>query len=141
VHKVRPCCRDSNCQIVIECVDIANAVFVFNRWHNRKYVRGNLQVSELKVYWKCNIHIQMIAIPVEAFLAHPWVHQITLSSTMTHMKYERFWADKISLTSPLLIEIYVPNQKSERSFMCILRLSIFPQSIGIWNCFASMCIC
>jgi hypothetical protein len=36
------------------------------------------------------------------------------------------WADKTSLTAPLFIEVPVPSQESERSCICVLRVSIVP---------------
>lgn len=103
---------------------------VICRSRNWRYIE-----SAIFIYYKGNI-----AIPVETVLTHTWVHQITLSAKMTHLKYDRFWADRISLISPLLIEISEPNQKSKRSFMCSLRLSNFPQSIGIFRTVSPLCV-
>ena len=36
------------------------------------------------------------------------------------------WAHKISLTPPLLIEVPVPRQESERSCICVLGVLILP---------------
>ena len=45
------------------------------------------------------------------------------------------WAHKTSLTQPLFIEVPVPSQESDQSFIYVLGVSvstIFP--IGLWNC-------
>jgi hypothetical protein len=36
------------------------------------------------------------------------------------------WAHKTSLTAPFLIEVPVLNQESERSFICVIGVSILP---------------
>ena len=38
------------------------------------------------------------------------------------------WADKTSLTLPHFIEVPVPSQESEQSYICVLGVSIFPLS-------------
>ena len=38
----------------------------------------------------------------------------------------RFWANKISLTPPLIIELFVPSPESERSCICVLVILILP---------------
>jgi len=38
------------------------------------------------------------------------------------------WVHKTSLTTPLLIEVPVLNQESERSFICVIGVSILPLS-------------
>ena len=38
------------------------------------------------------------------------------------------WAHKMSLTTPLLIEVPVLNQESERSFICVIGVPILPLS-------------
>jgi hypothetical protein len=50
------------------------------------------------------------------------------------------WAHKTSLIPPLFIEVLVPSQKSKRSCICVLWVSILPLSTifgldsGFWNC-------
>jgi hypothetical protein len=38
------------------------------------------------------------------------------------------WANKTSLTPPLLIEVPVPSMESERACICVLGVSILPLS-------------
>ena len=38
------------------------------------------------------------------------------------------WVRKTSLTPPLITEVAVPSQESERSCICVLRVLIFPLS-------------
>jgi len=44
------------------------------------------------------------------------------------------WVHKISLNPPRLIEVSVPSQESEESFVYVFVVSILPFSIGFWNC-------
>ena len=50
------------------------------------------------------------------------------------------WAHKTSLIPPLFIEVLVLSQKSKRSCICVLWVSILPLSTifgldsGFWNC-------
>ena len=40
----------------------------------------------------------------------------------------KVWVRKTSLTPPLIIEVPVPSQESERSCICLLGVLIFPLS-------------
>ena len=42
---------------------------------------------------------------------------------------------KTSLNPPLLTEVSVPSQESERSCICVLRASFYDFDIEYWNCF------
>jgi hypothetical protein len=50
----------------------------------------------------------------------------TLSNNISSKR--EIWAHKTSLTPPLITEVTVPNQESERSCICELGVSILPLS-------------
>jgi len=60
---------------------------------------------------------------------HLWPHYFTKREV---------WVHKTSLTPPLVIEVSVPSQESERTYIWVLVESILTSfydfSIGCWNC-------
>ena len=56
-----------------------------------------------------------------------------------------FWANKTSLIRPFFIKVSVPSQENERSFKCLLGVSILPIFlrflIVLWNCSISLVFC
>jgi hypothetical protein len=74
---------------------------------------------------KCSVFVQFICLCLSIFICIRYFYHIFLSPALISLK-EEVWVHQTSLTPPLIIEVPVPDQESERSCICVLEVSVLP---------------